>query len=52
MGNMLNVYGLYGPFTCLNDARLGISFGVLGAETCIKIALSMQKIGKYSANTS
>lgn len=40
IGNMLNVYGLYAPFTCLNNARLGISFGVLGAaETCLKIAL-------------
>ena len=34
--NMLNVEGLKGPFSCLNDARLGISFGVLGAaENCI-----------------
>lgn len=41
IGNMLNVYGLCGPFSCLNDARLGISFGVLGAaETCMKIALN------------
>lgn len=35
-GNILNVEGLKGPFSCLNDARLGISFGVLGAaENCI-----------------
>lgn len=32
----LNIEGLKGPFTCLNDARLGISFGALGAaETCL-----------------
>ena len=34
--NVLQVEGLKGPFTCLNDARLGISFGTLGAaESCI-----------------
>ncbi len=34
--NVLDVEGLKGPFSCLNDARLGISFGVLGAsESCI-----------------
>ena len=34
--NVLKVEGLKGPFTCLNDARLGISFGTLGAaESCI-----------------
>ena len=34
--NILQVAGLKGPFTCLNDARLGISFGTLGAaESCI-----------------
>lgn len=34
--NKLNVVGLKGPFSCLNDARLGISFGTLGAaETCL-----------------
>ena len=34
--NILQVEGLKGPFTCLNDARLGISFGTLGAaESCI-----------------
>lgn len=39
--NMLNVVGMSGPFSCLNDARLGIAFGVLGsAETCMKIALN------------
>lgn len=33
--NILNVKGLKGPFTCLNSARYGISWGVLGAaEDC------------------
>ena len=33
--NMLLVKGLKGPFTCLNSARYGISWGVLGAaEDC------------------
>lgn len=35
--NMLEVSGMKGPLTCLNDARLGISFGVLGsAEYCME----------------
>tara|TARA_B100000674_G_scaffold495389_1_gene522680 strand:+ start:887 stop:2035 length:1149 start_codon:yes stop_codon:yes gene_type:complete len=35
--NVLNVDGLKGPFTCLNSARFGISFGVLGsARTCLE----------------
>ncbi len=30
-----NVHGLKGPFTCLNSARYGISWGALGAaEAC------------------
>lgn len=34
--NKLNIEGLRGPFSCLNDARLGISFGALGAaENCL-----------------
>ena len=34
--NKLNILGMKGPLSCLNDARLGISFGVLGsAEFCI-----------------
>ena len=38
--NRLDVEGMKGPFTCLNSARLGISFGVLGAaETCIEKTL-------------
>ena len=36
----LNIEGMKGPLSCLNDARLGISFGVLGAsEFCIETAL-------------
>lgn len=35
-----HVGGLKGPFTCLNSARLGISWGALGAaETCWQTAL-------------
>ncbi|CAH0398394.1 unnamed protein product [Chilo suppressalis] len=34
-----NVVGLKGPFGCLNNARYGISWGVLGAaESCLRIA--------------
>ena len=41
IGNMLNVSGMSGPFSCLNDARLGIAFGVMGAaETCINTAIN------------
>ncbi|KNZ60779.1 glutaryl-CoA dehydrogenase [Puccinia sorghi] len=38
--NMLpKVTGLKGPFSCLNSARFGISFGVMGAlEECVKRA--------------
>lgn len=39
--NILDVQGMRGPFSCLNDARLGISFGVLGAsQSCMEIALA------------
>ncbi|XP_014478866.1 PREDICTED: glutaryl-CoA dehydrogenase, mitochondrial [Dinoponera quadriceps] len=39
--NVLNVQGLKGPFSCLNNARYGIAWGALGsAETCFKIARS------------
>jgi len=39
--NMLNVTGLKGPFSCLNNARFGISWGVLGsAEFCFHTALN------------
>lgn len=38
--HQLQVVGMRGPFSCLNDARLGISIGVMGAaEACIDIAL-------------
>ena len=34
-----NVKGLTGPFSCLNNARLGISWGVMGAaQECMNIA--------------
>ncbi|CAK1556341.1 unnamed protein product [Leptosia nina] len=34
-----NVVGMRGPFGCLNNARYGIAWGVLGAaETCLRIA--------------
>jgi len=36
---MLNVKGLKGPFSCLNKARYGIAWGVLGAaQHCMEIA--------------
>ena len=42
--NILNVVGLKGPFSCLNDARLGISFGTLGAaESCLKDTIQYVK---------
>lgn len=31
--NILNVKGLKGPFSCLNNARFGISWGTMGAAT-------------------
>lgn len=38
--NKLNVEGLKGPFNCLNKARYGISWGVLGAmENIINITI-------------
>ncbi len=40
-GNMLNVSGLKGPFSCLNKARYGIGWGALGAaEFCYGAARS------------
>ena len=37
--NVLNVVGMKGPFSCLNNARFGISWGVLGAaEFCFHTA--------------
>jgi glutaryl-CoA dehydrogenase len=38
--HILDVKGLKGPFSCLNNARFGISWGVLGAaEACFHQAL-------------
>ena len=38
--NLLNVIGMKGPFSCLNNARLGIAFGTLGAaEFCLEKAI-------------
>lgn len=40
-GNMLNVSGLKGPFSCLNKARYGIGWGALGAaQFCYEAARS------------
>lgn len=49
--NMLNVKGLKAPMSCLNNARLGIAWGTLGAaQTCFKIArdytLERKQFGK------
>ncbi len=39
--NMLEVSGLKGPFSCLNKARYGIAWGVLGAaEDCYQTAMN------------
>lgn len=51
-----NVVGLKGPFGCLNNARYGIAWGVLGAaETCLRIArqytLDRKQFGKPLAST-
>lgn len=38
--NKLDIEGMKGPLSCLNDARLGIAFGVLGAaKSCLDITL-------------
>jgi glutaryl-CoA dehydrogenase len=45
--NKLNVKTLKGPFSCLNSARLGIAWGVIGAaEACADVAreYSMDRI--------
>jgi len=42
--NMLDVKGLKGPFSCLNQARHGIAWGTMGAaEACLKIAVEYQQ---------
>ena len=53
---MLNVKGLRGPFSCLNNARYGISWGVLGAaEFCFHAArdytLGRKMFGRPLAGT-
>jgi len=53
---MLNVKGLRGPFSCLNNARYGISWGVLGAaEFCFFAArdytLGRKMFGRPLAGT-
>lgn len=41
--NMLNVKGLTGPFSCLNQARFGIAWGTMGAaEFCFHQARQYQ----------
>jgi glutaryl-CoA dehydrogenase len=54
--NLLNVKGLKGPFSCLNQARFGISWGTLGAaEFCFHQAreytLNRKQFGKPLAQT-
>ena len=40
---MLNVKGLKGPFSCLNQARFGIAWGTMGAaEFCLHQARQYQ----------
>lgn len=42
--NVLKVEGLKGPFSCLNNARFGIAFGVLGAaEFCLEQTIQYTK---------
>merc|ERR1739844_194216 len=54
--NMLPaVHGLKGPFSCLNNARYGISWGAMGAaEACLDIArtytLDRKQFGRPLAN--
>ena len=53
--NVLQVEGLKGPFTCLNSARFGISFGVLGAarsclENTLQYTLDRKQFGKPLAS--
>ena len=51
-----NVKGMRGPFSCLNRARYGISWGAMGAaETCLRVArqygLDRKQFGKPLAAT-
>ncbi len=50
-----NVKGLKGPLMCLNSARYGIAWGVIGAamdcyETAVKYALERKQFGKPIAS--
>ena len=54
--NLLNVSGLKGPFSCLNQARFGIAWGTMGAaEFCFHAAreytLNRKQFGKPLAQT-
>lgn len=54
--NILNVKGLKGPFSCLNQARFGIAWGALGAaEYCFHQAreytMNRKQFGKPLAQT-
>jgi glutaryl-CoA dehydrogenase len=54
--NILNVKGLKGPFSCLNNARFGIAWGTLGAaEYCFHAAreytMNRKQFGKPLAQT-
>ena len=55
LDNKLRVDGLRGPFSCLNNARLGISWGALGAaEFCLEharqYALDRRQFGRPLAS--
>ncbi len=50
-----NIRGLKGPLTCLNSARYGIAWGVLGAamecyDTAVQYALERKQFGKPIAS--
>jgi len=50
-----NIKGLKGPLTCLNSARYGIAWGVLGAamecyDTAVQYALERKQFGKPIAS--
>ena len=54
--NLLNVKGLKGPFSCLNQARFGIAWGTMGAaEFCFHAAreytLNRKQFGRPLAQT-
>eukprot|EP00056_Hartaetosiga_gracilis_P000677 m.39682 g.39682 ORF g.39682 m.39682 type:complete len:254 (+) comp10302_c0_seq1:630-1391(+) len=53
--DLLDVEGLKGPFSCLNNARYGIAWGALGAaESCLELAreytLDRKQFGRPLAN--